>query len=159
MAIPVSDVTMLPTYDIPDDANVSSDKMFPNPSNSGKQSEVKNPANLRWQYIIESLIEKENMTGNVNLRNQLKECIESLQKFPLVLEQATHCAILCGFNANIIDLMKKASLETDELKMNPPKNLENWNLSPISRRQGSGMLDVRDYIIFHYNYYYSNFYL
>ena len=106
---------------------------------------IRNPANLRWQYTIESLIEKEQIAGNVNLIKQLKECMESLAKFPLVLEEVTHCAILCGFNANIIDLMKKkaSSVTSDEdVEWKPLSNLENWNLSPISKRQTPGIYDI-----------------
>ena len=103
-----------------------------------------NPANLRWKYVIESLIE-ETKEYNTKLKKQLIECLESLAKFPLVLEVVTHCAILEGFNANIIALMKsKINLESkpseDDIQWRPLRNLENWNLSPIAKRQESGML-------------------
>ena len=124
----------------------SVDNMSSNLCNTKTQNRViRNPANLRWQYTIESLIKKEQIAGNVNLINQLEECMESLAKFPLVLEEATHCAILCGFNANIIDLMKKkASSVTsdDDIEWKPLNNLENWNLSPISKRKTPGIYDI-----------------
>ena len=79
----------------------------PKPKNFSHR--VANPANLRWKYILDSLIEDKRMTDR-KLIDQLKECIDSLGKYPLVLEEVTHCAILIGFNANIINLMKPDSL-------------------------------------------------
>ena len=102
---------------------------------------IKNPANLRWKYTIESLIKKEQNSGNVKLINQLEQCIESLAKFPLVLEEASHCGILCGFNANIIDMMKnKDTPETsdDNIELKPLNDLETWNVSPITKRRNLG---------------------
>ena len=106
-----------------------------------------NPANLRWKYAIESLMEEEIKTGNNPLIQQLTECLESLAKFPLVLEDVSHCAILNGFNAKIITRMKNkvhSSSETsdDDIKWKPLRNLENWNLSPITKRQELGKLET-----------------
>ena len=103
-----------------------------------------NPANLRWQYTIESLIEQEIHTGNIKMVQQLSECLDSLAKFPLVLEKATHCALLNGFDASIITKMTNklnSSSETsiEDVSSKPLKNLDNWNLSPIPKtRQSPG---------------------
>ena len=96
-----------------------------------------NPGNLRWKYTLDSIIERERNNENRQLVNQLMECLNSLAKYPLVLEEVTHCAILHGFNADIINMMKEiASLNEAEKKIDwrPIKNLENWNLSPISKK-------------------------
>ena len=107
----------------------------PKPKNFSHR--VANPANLRWKYILDSLIEDKRMTDR-KLIDQLKECIDSLGKYPLVLEEVTHCAILIGFNANIINLMKEkvcARANGFEVKepWNPINDLEYCTLSPISK--------------------------
>ena len=95
-----------------------------------------NPGNLRWKYTLESIIEREKNKENEQLVKQLMECLHSLAKYPLVLEEVTHCAILHGFNADIINMMKDIMLLNEaekEIDWRPIKNLENWNLSPISK--------------------------
>lgn len=114
---------------------------------------ITNPANLRWHYAIESVMQEEIKAGNNKLIEQLRECFESLAKFPLVLEDVTHCAILHGFNANIITRMKTKvhySSETseDDTPWKPLRNLENWNLSPIAKRQELGMLERLSYVLY-----------
>ena len=106
-----------------------------------------NPANLRWKYTIESLINVELEAGNTKIVSQLEECLSSLAKFPLVLEDVTHCAILCGFDAHIIKQMK---FSLDPSGQNASENgtdnclsgLANWNLSPIAKRRHSGKMSV-----------------
>ena len=96
-----------------------------------------NPGNLRWKYTLELIIEKEKKNNNPLLVDQIMLCLNSLAKFPLVLEEVTHCAILEGFNADIISMMKDivSSNEHDkETTWRPIKNLENWNFSPISKK-------------------------
>ena len=105
-----------------------------------------NPANLRWQYTIEALIEQEIQTGNINMVEQLSECLDSLAKFPLVLEKATHCALLNGFDASIITKMTNKLNSNSEpcmedVSSKPLKNLDSCNLSPIPKtRQNPGKL-------------------
>ena len=105
---------------------------------------VANPANLRWQYAIESLLENNKSTDDDDLAQQLRICMDSLSKFPLVLEELTHCAILNGFNRHIINLL--ANIEhaspqiSDEGQEEPIKTLKDWNLSPISTKKRTGML-------------------
>ena len=95
-----------------------------------------NPGNLRWKYTLESIIEREKNKENEQLVKQLMECLHSLARYPLVLEEVTHCAILHGFNADIINMMKDITSLNEaekEIDWRPIKNLENWNLSPISK--------------------------
>ena len=105
---------------------------------------VANPANLRWQYAIESLLENNKSTDDDDLAQQLRICMDSLSKFPLVLEEHTHCAILNGFNRHIINLL--ANIEhaspqiSDEGQKEPMKTLKDWNLSPISTKKTTGTL-------------------
>ena len=78
-----------------------------------------------------------NLKENEQLVKQIAECLNSLAKFPLVLEEVTHCAILDGFDANIINKMKELGSSKEHEKeenWRPIKNLENWNLSPISKK-------------------------
>ena len=96
-----------------------------------------NPGNLRWKYTLESIIEREKKNENSLLVNQLMSCLASLSKFPLVLEEVTHCAILDGFNADIISMMKNmvtSNEGNEESNWRPIKSLENWNFSPISKK-------------------------
>ena len=103
---------------------------------------IANPANLRWQYAIESLLENNKCTDDEDLAQQLRICMDSLSKFPLVLEELTHCAILNGFNRHIINLL--ANIEhasphiSDEGQKEPIKTLKDWNLSPISTKKRTG---------------------
>ena len=96
-----------------------------------------NPGNLRWKYMLETMQDKEKQNENEQLVKQIAECLNSLAKFPLVLEEVTHCAILNGFDANIINKMKELGSSKEHEKeenWRPIKNLENWNLSPISKK-------------------------
>ena len=105
---------------------------------------VANPANLRWQYAIESLVENNKSTDDDDLAQQLRICMDSLSKFPLVLEELTHCAILNGFNRHIINLLEKVEHASphinDEGQKEPIKTLKDWNLSPISTKKRTGIL-------------------
>ena len=109
-----------------------------------------NPGNLRWKYTLESIIEREKKNKNEVLVNQLMGCLASLAKFPLVLEEVTHCAILDGFNADIISMMKNlltSNESKEESNWRPIKNLENWNFSPISKKANGKFFQNRALLV------------
>jgi hypothetical protein len=69
-----------------------------------------NPANLRWQYLLEDLGEIEVLT---EIKAKIKSCLDSLDKYPLVIHDADHCLLLRHFDQVIVNKMK-ARIEQEE---------------------------------------------
>ena len=72
-----------------------------------------NPANLRWFYILEDIVE---MESNEKIKSKLKQCQDSLLKYPLVIHNIDHCQLLRHFDAEIIDKIK-ARIQLEEQNM------------------------------------------
>ena len=69
--------------------------------------EAINPANLRWYYLIRSLIDGHQTGPEEKVR--LSKCLVSLKKYPISLSnQADHMRVLEHFNSKIVGLLKAA---------------------------------------------------
>ena len=89
-----------------------------------------NPANYQWKYMIEDMIESEPLE---EAKDKLKRCLDSLQRYPLVIHSLDHCLLLRHFDNATVKKMKEL-LKQQENLLNQSHLL---NLSPIRASGGS----------------------
>ena len=71
-----------------------------------------NPANLRWLYLLEELVSDE---YDDTLKQKLKKCQVSLQKYPLVILKVDHCRLLEHFDEQVFEKMNARIKQEEEL--------------------------------------------
>lgn len=106
-----------------------------------------NPANLRWFYILEDVLEAES-----SMRDKVEKCQESLKKYPLVIHDLQHCLLLRHFDQDIVAKMKtrvdmeKTMLFGDAKELDEPEELVDCEVkneiassSPLCRSEPEDM--------------------
>ena len=63
-----------------------------------------NPANLRWYYLIEDVVDDEH---DEQMKFKLKQCQKSLCKYPLVINNVDHCGLLRHVDENVMKKIKR----------------------------------------------------
>ena len=63
-----------------------------------------NPANLRWYYLIEDVVDDEH---DEQMKFKLKQCQKSLCKYPLVINDVDHCGLLRHVDENVMTKIKR----------------------------------------------------
>ena len=67
-----------------------------------------NPANLRWFYYLDILLDTE---MDEDMIQRLRNCKGSIRKFPLVIPDVKHLNINEYFNTNVLEKIKALDLE------------------------------------------------
>ncbi len=88
-----------------------------------------NPANLRWQYILEDLVRVEH---DGKAKEKLNKCLDSLSRYPLVILDVDHCNLLQHFTGDIILKMKaRIDQENDLMAHKSSRQNTSLDVSPI----------------------------
>lgn len=77
-----------------------------------------NPANLRWFYVLEDILETED---DDQMKQKIRKCQDSLKKYPLVIHDLEHCMLLRHFDQRIVDKMTNR-IKTEETALKPREN-------------------------------------
>ena len=89
---------------------------------------IGNAANLRWFYIIDDLLVSE---SDEILRMQMRKCQDSLQRYPLVIQDLQHCSLLRHFEDEILRKMKaRITIEESFLKVDNEESINEERNSP-----------------------------
>ena len=107
-----------------------------------------NPANLRWFYVIDILIDSE---SNEAMINKLRKCQGSIKKAPLAIPDLQHLKLHEHFNKNVLEkIAARMDLEQNCLEVSGKREDIRQPLENISdnRQQSSKSSSVSFSFIF-----------
>ena len=88
-----------------------------------------NPANLRWYYLIEDVVDDEH---DEQMKFKLKQCQKSLCKYPLVINDVDHCGLLRHVDENVLTKIKRR-IELERRRTNDFMTTSNYSLPNVDQ--------------------------